>query len=81
MHASTAPTEMQMLRHAYEKRFKRSMNQVVKGELSFKTKDAFNIALQGRWQDNGVVDHTMVQSDVHRLGSAFRMGYTDEMLM
>lgn len=70
-----------MLRHAYEKRFKRSMDQTVQGELSFKTKDAFNIALQGRWQDNGYVDHNMVQSDVHQLGSAFRLGFTDEMLI
>jgi hypothetical protein len=57
------------------------MDQVVQGELSLKTKDGFNIALQGRWADNGYVDHNMIQSDVHQLGSAFRMGFTDEMLV
>ena len=70
-----------MLRHAYEKRFKRSMDQTVEGELSFKTKDGFNIALQGRWADNGYVDHNMIHSDVHQLGSSLRMGFTDEMLV
>lgn len=46
-----------------------------------KTRDAFNIALQGRWEDNGYVDHQRISRDVHELGSAMRLGFTDELLV
>lgn len=76
-----SPNDLQMLRAAYQKAYNASLDQVVAGELSLKTKDAFNIILQGRWQDNGFVDPSMVQNDVHQLSSNMRLGQTDEILM
>lgn len=70
-----------MLRAAYEKRFRSSFDQMVAGELSFKTKDAFMIALQGRWEDNGHVDPNMLHHDVSQLANNMRLGFTDELLV
>ena len=75
---SQAPMELTILRAAYEHKYKRSMDHMIQGELSMKTLDAFNIALQGRWQDNGYVDQFMLQRDINDLGSSLRTGFTDE---
>jgi len=76
-----SPSDLMLLRAAYEKRFKRSFDQMIAGELSLKTKDAFNIALQGRHQDNGYVDPNMLNHDVQQLANNMRLGFTDEMLV
>jgi len=75
------PQDLAMLRAAYEKRFHKSFDQMIAGELSFKTKDAFMIALQGQWEDNGFVDPNKLRADVANLANHMRLGFTDEMLV
>lgn len=75
------PNELVLLRAAYERRYHKSMDKEVLDDLSFKTKDAFAIALQGRWQDGGFVQHDLIQRDLQDLIPAFRLGFTNEMLM
>lgn len=57
------------------------MDKEVLDDLSLKTKDAFAIVLQGRWQDGGYVQQDLIQRDVNELMPAFRLGFTNEMLM
>lgn len=72
------PNDLMALRAAYTKKYNKSMDQVVLDDLSMKTRDAFNIALQGRWQDNGYPDPGLLQQDVHQLMGMMRFGRTDE---
>lgn len=75
------PNELILLRAAYEKRFHKSMDKEVLDDLSFKTRDAFAIVLQGRWQDGGYVQQDLIERDLQDLLPAFRLGFTNEMLM
>jgi annexin A7/11 len=80
-YAAKDPHELIMLREAYKKEYNRSMDQDVLDDLSLKTKDAFTMVLNGQWHDNGCVDINFVQRDVQDLIPAFRLGFTNEMLM
>jgi annexin A7/11 len=55
------------------------MDSVVRGELSMKTQRAFEIVLQGRWEEGTL--QTRIDKDVHDLAGAMRTGCTDEMLV
>lgn len=57
------------------------MDKEVLDDLSFKTRDAFAIVLQGRWQDGGYVQQDLIERDLQDLLPAFRLGFTNEMLM
>ena len=59
----------------------KSFDQTISDELSFKTKQAFSIALQGRWLDNGSVpvDPAALQRDVSSLKNA--LNGSEEMLV
>lgn len=72
--------EMNELKYAYEKKYHKSLQKAVQGELSMKTERAFNMALTARRDEEYVpVDHNRVQADIHTLynSSSKRLG-TDE---
>lgn len=75
------PHELVLLRHAFAKKYNKSLDKEVLDDLSFKTKDAFAIILQGRWLDNGQVQPHLIEQDLNELLPAFRLGFTNEMLM
>lgn len=75
------PTEMILLRHAFGQRYNKALDKEVLDDLSLKTKDGFAIVLQGRWLDNGQVQPQLIEKDLRELLPAFRLGFTNEMLM
>ncbi|CDR87406.1 related to annexin XIV [Sporisorium scitamineum] len=72
-------SEMYILKQAYRATYGQDMEKVVEGELSFKTKRMFVMAMQGvRQQDNIPVDQRAVEADVAALHNAARGAGTDE---
>jgi len=85
------PVEIKLLRDAYRAEHNKSLDDLVAGELSastlhkradgagMKTRDAFAIILQGRWDDGGFANPAMVEQDVERLHRALSiLGNTQE---
>ncbi|AOW03774.1 hypothetical protein B0I72DRAFT_139704 [Yarrowia lipolytica] len=69
--------EMQQIKNAYQFLFKKDMVQDVLSDLSFKTKQMFEIVLN-RQDINRPVDPNRVQQDVYELHKAFKGLGTDE---
>ena len=71
--------EMYTLKQAYKATYNKDMEKVVEGELSFKTKRLFTMAMQGvRQEDNVPVDPHLVEADVRELYNAAKGAGTDE---
>lgn len=71
--------EMWALKRAYHAAYGKDMEKIVEGELSFKTKRMFVMAMQGaRMEDWTPVDPGLVQKDVHDLKAAAKGAGTDE---
>ncbi|CCG81416.1 Annexin XIV [Taphrina deformans PYCC 5710] len=72
--------EINELKYAYEKKYHRSLQAAVQGDLSMKTERMFNMALTARRDEEYVpIDQARVQADIHTLygASSKRLG-TDE---
>lgn len=89
---SRPPSAMHLLRTAYTAATHRALDATVESELSFKTKQAFSVALMGDWRDSpggdlaagpagGPVNEAMVKADVDQLKGAMRGVDDDEVLV
>lgn len=70
--------DIYLLKAAYKALYSRDLAAVVEGELSFKTKRLFSMALMGARDEAPFVDHQAVQADVRALQAAANGMGTDE---